>query len=217
MTHLDDNKSISEVQGAYQKGDSTSQQILYLVHKIKEAWSADKVAHTVFLDVSAACDAVWHKGLIKKIMSIKVKDAVLEILISYLQDRRARTTVEGECSDYVPIEAGVPQGSRLGPLLFIIYFNDLIMDLKSLPLIYADDTTLIRCELDTHTTTSLLNRYMIKISPWANKWKVKCSASNSCDLIFTEKIKKNCLPICMDQTIINRVGNHKHLGILITT
>ena len=66
MTHLDDNKIISPAQAAYQKGDSTSQQLLYLVNKIREAWSKDKVAHAVFLDVSAAFDAVWPKGLIKK-------------------------------------------------------------------------------------------------------------------------------------------------------
>ena len=122
------------------------------------------MAQGVLLDVSAAFDAVWHKGLMKKkLMFIKVKDAALEILISHLPERRARTTVEGDSSDYVPIEAGVPQGSRLEPLLFIIKINDLIMYLESLPLIYDDDTTLISCEIDTHTKTSLVNRDLIKI------------------------------------------------------
>lgn len=216
MTHLDDNKIISPAQAAYQKGDSTSQQLLYLVNKIREAWSKDKVAHAVFLDVSAAFDAVWHKGLIKKLMSIKVKGAALEILISYLHDRRARTTVEGEYSEYVSIEAGVPQGSRLGPLLFIIYINDLILGLESLPLIYADDTTLISSETDTHSTTRILNRDLTRISSWANKWKVKFNASKSCDLIFSEKTLNNSLPILFDQSIISRVGNHKHLGVNLT-
>lgn len=120
-------------------------------------------------------------------MSIKVKGAALEILISYLHERRARTTVEGEYSEYVSIEAGVPQGSRLGPLLFIIYINDLILGLESLPLIYADDTTLISSETDTHSTTRVLNRDLTRISSWANKWKGKFNASKSCDLIFSEK------------------------------
>ena len=75
---------------------------------------------------------------------------MLEIITSYLHGRRARTVVEGEYSDFVHIAAGVPQGSRLGPLLFIIYINDLINDLESLPLIYADDTTLISSVTDTH-------------------------------------------------------------------
>ena len=65
MTYLDD-KIISPAQAAYKKGDSTSQQLLYLVNKIRGAWTKDKVAHAVFLDVSAAFDVVWHKGLIKK-------------------------------------------------------------------------------------------------------------------------------------------------------
>ena len=149
-------------------------------------------------------------------MSIKVKGAALEILISYLHDRRARTTVEGEYSEYVSIEAGVPQGSRLGPLLFIIYINDLILGLESLPLIYADDTTLISSETDTHSTTRILNRDLTRISSWANKWKVKFNASKSCDLIFSEKTLNNSLPILFDQAIISRVGNHKHLGVNLT-
>ena len=66
MTHLEDNKIISPAQAAYEKGYSTSQQLLYLVNKIMEDWSTDKVTHAVFLDLSAAFDAVWHKGLIKK-------------------------------------------------------------------------------------------------------------------------------------------------------
>ena len=71
MTHLDDYNIISPAQAAYQKGDSTSQQLLYLVHKIKKAWSEKKVAHAVFLDVSAAFDAVWHKGLLNNCQLLK--------------------------------------------------------------------------------------------------------------------------------------------------
>ena len=100
------------------------------------------------------CMSQWHKGLLKKLRAIKVRGGMLDIITSYLQGRRARTTVEGEFSHFVNIDAGVPQGSRLGPILFIIYLNDLIHDLESLPLIYADDTTLISSEVDTHKTTS---------------------------------------------------------------
>ena len=158
------------------------------LNKIREAWSKDKVAQAVFLHVCAAFDAVLHKGLIiKKLMSIKVKDPALEIFILYLHDIRARTTVKGECSEYVSIEAGVPQGSRLGPLLFITYINDLILGLESLPLIYADDTTLISSEIDTHSTTSILNRDLTRISSWANEWKGKFNASKSCYLFLVKK------------------------------
>ena len=101
------------------------------------------MAHAVFLDVSAAFNAVWHKGLLKKLRATKVRGGMLDIITSYLQGRRARTTVDGEFSDVVNIDAGVPQGSRLGPILFIIYLNYLIHDLESLPLLYADDITII--------------------------------------------------------------------------
>ena len=124
---------------------------------------------------------------------------MLDIITSYLQGRRARTTIEGEFSHFVNIDAGVPQGSRLGPLLFIIYLNDLIHDLESLPLIYTDDTTLINSEVDTHKTASQLNRDLNRFSTWAKKWKVKFNAGKSCDLIFSDKVLNNSLPVLMDQ------------------
>ena len=96
------------------------------------------------------------------------------------------------------------------------YINDLINDLESLPLIYADDTTLISSETDTHKTTSQLNSDLKKISTWAKKWKVKFNAGKSCDLIFSEQMINNSLPVLMDQVVINRVGQHKHPGITLT-
>ena len=110
------------------------------------------MAHAVFLDVSAAVDAVWHKVLLKIISALKIRGG------SYLQCRIARTTVEGEFSDFVNIKAGDPQFLRRGHILFIIYLNYLFHDPESFPLKYANDTILISSEVDTHKTTGKLNR-----------------------------------------------------------
>ena len=115
----------------------------------------------------------------------KIRGRVLEILTSYLQGRRARTAVEGEFSEFVHISAGIPQASRLRPLLFIIYLNDLIKDLESLPLIYADDTTLISSEIDTDKTTSQLSRDLQKLSTWAKKNVILLSV-NKCSTIICQ-------------------------------
>jgi hypothetical protein len=217
IDHLTCNNIISKYQAAYLPGDSTAQQLLYMIHKIKGAWSMGKVAQACFLDVSSAFDAVWHNGLICKLESINVKGAALELLKSYLNERRATTVIEGVKSLELPLQAGVPQGSRLGPLLFILYINDIADGLECLPLIYADDTTLIAFGESTHDTTNMLNRDLDKISKWASKWKTKFNADKSTDMIFSKGLLNNSPPIFLDGTIIDRVSTHKHLGVILTS
>ena len=77
---------------------------------------------------------------------------------SYLSERHALTVIDGHKSDVLPLLAGVPQGSKLGPLLYIIFMNDIVADLESTPFLYADDTTLIATASSTYQTTNILNR-----------------------------------------------------------
>ena len=89
---------------------------------------------------------------------------------SYISDRRQIVVVDGEKSDITDIKAGIPQGSRLGPLLFIIYMNDIINDIESDILIFADDTSLLASGNDPAETADIINRDLIKITEWAQKW-----------------------------------------------
>jgi hypothetical protein len=216
IDHLTSNNIITKFQAAYLPGDSTAQQLLYMIHKIKGAWSTGKVAQACFLDVSSAFDAVWHNGLLCKLESINVSGTTLRLLKSYLSERKATTVIEGVKSDELPLLAGVPQGSRLGPLLFILYINDIVEGLECLPLIYADDTTLIAFGDSTHDTTSMLNRDLEKITNWASKWKTKFNADKSIDMIFSKALLNNSPPIHMEGTLIDRVSTHKHLGVILT-
>jgi hypothetical protein len=216
VKHLLENNIITDKQAAYLQGDSTAQQLMFLTNKIKKAWACKKIVQTVFLDVSAAFDAVWHRGLIEKLKQINIKDKLLDLLTSYLDKRTAVTVVDGIQSKPLPIQAGVPQGSRLGPILFILYMNDITHDLTSLPLIYADDTSLVAIGDNTSETAEMLNSDLMKISEWAKIWKVKFNASKSKDLIFSKTLQNNSLPVILNGTVIDRVGRHKHLGVTLT-
>ena len=217
IAHLVSNKIITDYQAAYLKGDSTTLQLLHLTHRIREAWANNKIAHAAFLDVSAAFDAVWHKGLLAKLRQAGVTGSLHNLLESYLSDRIARTMVEGQCSSDSDIKAGVPQGSRLGPILFILYINDLVYGLKCMPHIFADDTTLLAVGNDTHETVEMLNHDLQSISKWAKCWKVKFNGDKSKDLIFTPKREQlnNSLPLILDEEVLDRVGSHKHLGVTL--
>ena len=119
---------------------------------------------------------------------IWVEGSVYDILRSYLSDRRQVVIVEGQKSEMLDVKAGVPQGSRLGPLLFIIYMNDIVNDIESDILIFADDTSLFATGSDPAETAAQLNRDLIKISNWAEIWKVKFNAKKSKDIIFPIKL-----------------------------
>ena len=95
------------------------------------------------MDVSAAFDKVWHNGLLAKLDQIGVEGTFLDTISSYLAGRKQVVVVDGVKSDILEVQAGVPQGSRLGPLLFIIYMNDIVNDIESDILIFADDTSLM--------------------------------------------------------------------------
>ncbi|CAB4045118.1 Hypothetical predicted protein, partial [Paramuricea clavata] len=133
---------LNPMQSGYRPGDSTVNQILYLTHKIYEAFELGKEVRVVFLDISKAFDRVWHKGLLYKLKLIGVRDPLLSWFESYLLDRKQRVVIDGQFSQWKNINAGVPQGSVVGPLLFLVYINDITENLETNPILYADDTSL---------------------------------------------------------------------------
>ena len=116
-----------------------------------------------------AFDKVWHNGLLAKLSQIGVDGTFLNTIGSYLAGRQQIVVVDNVKSEPLDVKAGVPQGSRLGPLLFIIYMNDIIEDIESDILIFADDTSLMASGIDPAETVQQLNRDLVKISSWAKK------------------------------------------------
>ena len=171
----------------------------------------------MFLDVSSAFDKVWHNGLLAKLNQIGVEGTFLNTVSSYLAGRKQVVVVDGIKSDKLDVQAGVPQGSRLGPLLFIIYMNDIISDIESDILIFADDTSLMASGADPAQTAAQLNRDLAKIEDWALKWKVTFNASKSKDIIFSNKCLNNSPPLIFNETVVERVNTHRHLGLYLTS
>ena len=130
---------ITKNQSGFRSGDSTTNQLIDLVGEINQAFESTKYHEVcaVFLDISKAFDKVWHDGLIFKMRQNGISGKLFKLFQNYLSNRKQRLVLNGFSSDYSSIESGVPQGSVLGPLLFLIYINDLEKNIKSNALFYG--------------------------------------------------------------------------------
>ena len=191
LDHMSYHNIISNRQAAYLKGDSTVQQLLHIVHLIKKSWTNAHITQGVFLDVSAAFDKCWHSGMLAKLKQNKVDGKCLQLFESYLRGRKQIVVVDGVKSEIREVKAGIPQGSRLGPLLWILYVNDILENLESEVLLFADDTCLFATAPDPTLSAEILNRDLAKINSWATSWKVTFNPNKSKDIIFSE----NCWSI----------------------
>lgn len=204
-------------QSGFRPGDSTVYQLTLIIHCIFEALEKGKEVRMVFLDLSKAFDRVWHEGLIFKLQHIGIKDPLLSWLHSYLSERQQRVVIEGQCSNWSKISAGVPQGSVLGPLLFLIYINDICVDVQSQCFLYADDTSLFDITDDPSQSSHVLNNDLKVISQWCDKWSMKMNISKCESMTFSVKRNKIVHPTLFFEDVpIREVRSHTHLGLTLS-
>ena len=132
-----------------------------------------------FLDISKAFDRVWHDGLIYKIKSFGISDTLLKLIENFLSNRYQRVVLNGRSSSWVEVSAGVPQGSILGPLFFLVYINDLNCELSSTTKIFANDTFLFSVVHDVTQSTNELNDNLEKISNLSYQCKISFNPDKS--------------------------------------
>ena len=141
---------------------------------------------------------------------------LITLIRNFLSDRKQRVLLNGKSSKWENISAGVPQGSVLGPLFFLVYINDLVDNVDSDVKSFADDTSLFAAVGDETSTAEKLNRDLERIRLWAWQWKMGFNASKTEEVIFSTKRMKPSHPtLFLGNTEIERKSEHKHLGMIL--
>ena len=219
--YFNSNNLITKNQSGFRPGDSTTNQLLYLVNEIHLAFEDPKSLElrAVFLDISKAFDKVWHQGLIVKLKQNGISGNLLTLFENYLHNRKQRVVLNGSFSDYSVIESGVPQGSVLGPLLFLIYINDLEKNIKSNIKFFADDTMLFSIVKDPVLSADDLNHDLDIIYQWAHQWKMEFNpdpTKQATEVLFSCKKTSPSHPqLIFNGTIVKKVSEQKHLGLIL--
>jgi len=216
FNYIRDNELLSKHQSGFQPGDSTVHQLSYLYHIFCEALDFKKDVKIVFCDISKAFDRVWHDGLIYKLKKLGIYGNLIEWFKDYLHERTQRVVIRGQTSEPNIIKGGVPQGSVLGPLLFLVYINDLTDIVNSKVKLFADDTSLYIDFDDAETAVENLNGDLENISQWAKQWLVNFSPAKTKAMTCTFK-ETVTPPVYFNNVAVSEVSSHKHLGLSISS
>ena len=215
LNFLKVNNIINPCQSGFIPKDSTIYQLLNIYDDFCRSYDEEVSTEAIFFDISKAFDRVWHRGLIHKLNSVGIRGSLLDWFTNYLHNRTQAVVIKGQKSDYLDITAGVPQGSVLGPILFLIYINDLTYSIESIIKLFADDTSMY-LSLNANPARALtLNSDLEKIKTWASTWKVTFNANKTDKLNICNR--NTTLPdlLYFDNVLLNTSAHHKHLGIII--
>ena len=169
LKHMMDNGILSERQHGFVPGRSCITQLLEVMDLWTEALEGGMTIDAIYLDFAKAFDTVPHMRMIAKLRGYGVDGAILEWIRSFLTERRQRVCIRGAKSSWTEVRSGIPQGTVLGPILFVIYINDLPDVIASYVFMYADDTKIFRVIRDDRDV-DLLQRDLDAASEWCRKW-----------------------------------------------
>ena len=219
FTFFTENDLISPNQSGFRPGESCVNQLLAITHKIYKSFDEGFEVRGVSLDISKAFDKVWHEGLLLKLNQNCVTGNLLKLLRDFLSYRKQRVVLNSQHSSWDNANAGVPQGSVLGLLLFLIYINDLSNNLSSNCKLFADDTSLFSVVNNIHASATTLSQDLKAITNWAFQWKMIFNPDLSKqvqEVIFSRKIKKLLHPTLLFNNIpLNNSLFQKHLGLTL--
>ncbi|XP_072014972.1 uncharacterized protein [Amphiura filiformis] len=212
--HVDKHGALSERQHGFVKGKSCLTNLLETLEEVTENLDQGVGVDIIFLDYAKAFDSVPHKRLINKLKAYGFNGKVLNWIEDFLMGRSQTVTVRNATSNQADVLSGVPQGSVLGPLLFILYINDLPQHVNSSIQMFADDTKIFTA-VDTPESADKLQSDIDKLQIWSAKWLLRFNAGKCKTMHFGNANPE--VDYIMDGVTLEAIQEEKDLGVYLTS
>ena len=172
LAHMNANGLISKRQFGFLSGRSTILQLLHVMDECTDILDAGGTIDVCYMDFTKAFDKVPDRRLITKLHNHGIQGKLLDWIRSFLEHRQQRLVINGQYSTWSNVTSGIPQGSVLGPLVFVIYINDLPDTVLSQVFLFADDTKMYR-QIQDASDRHTFQEDISKLQEWADKWLLR--------------------------------------------
>ena len=213
VDYLVKHKLLNSSQHGFLKARSCLTNMLCFLEEITKWIDVGSPVDIIYLDFQKAFDKVPHQRLLLKLKAHGIGDSITDWIEQWLTDRRQRVVVDGEVSNWKSVLSGVPQGSVLGPILFLIYINDLDNSITSNVLKFADDTKLFR-KVNTDGDKQHLQNDLDRLVKWSEKWQMLFNFGK-CKCLHTGHGNLN-VNYKMGDTVLGTTVKEKDLGVTIS-
>ena len=223
IDHLEKCGLFSDFQYGFRSSWSTADLLTVVSDRIARAFNKSWTTRAVALDISEAFDRVWHAGLLQKLKFYGISGQMFGLTSSFLRNRRLRVVLDWKSSQEYPVNAGVPQGSILGPTLFLLYINNLPDDIICGIAIYTDDTTIYsRCDQASDLWQQLelaseLESDLRDTVDWGKKWLVNFNTGKTQLVSFDRSNNTGAIDVKMDGSVLVEKSSFKMLGLTFSS
>ena len=209
---------ITPHQHGFLRNRSCVTQLLSVLHSIGQKLDTNEQTDIAYLDLAKAFDSVDHSILLQKLKCYGVTGRLLNWFADYLNNRRQRVVMDGATSQWTPATSGVPQGSILGPMLFVIFINDApdVINNKAIPPLFADDTKLYK-NITSVNDCNQLQETLTHLDTWSQDNNITFNGSKCKVLSVTRKKAPISFPYHLGSTELSRVDDEKDLGVIFSS
>ena len=214
MKHLECNNILYKPQHGFTAKRSTETQLLSFVQDLYKNLRDNKQTDVIVMDFSKAFHKVPNKTLIRKLREYGINSSINQWIESFLHQRQQRVVCKGEMSSWVPVTSGVPQGSVIGPILFLVYINDLPAKLQSKVRLFADDT-IVYMAVTNETDAAILQKDLKLLEEWENRSQMSFHL-DKCNVL---RVTRCWNPLTHDYILQNQILKEKdavkYLGVAV--
>ena len=214
ISHLEENHLLKNTQHGFRNKRSCLTNLLDFSYDIMNLYDESKAVDIIYLDFQKAFDKVPHKRLLIKLKSHGIQGDVLRWIENWLKNRKQRVVINGKASEWTNVTSGVPQGSVLGPVLFLVYINDIDEGVTSIISKFADDTKIANAVVSNDQVIEMQNN-LNKLLEWGQTWQMNYN-TDKCKVLHIgyRNAKAN---YTLDGSQLKKVDSEVDLGVTISS